>query len=57
VEIIKKFISRRLLVLTVTFAAPVVYHQYGVSDTVIMAVIGIAGTYILGRAYSDAKVP
>jgi hypothetical protein len=54
-DLVKKFISRRLVVLATVFVAPVVYQGMGISEGVTLAVIGIAGTYIVGRAYTDKK--
>ena len=54
-DLIKKFVSRRLVVLFAAIALPVVYQGHGVSENVTLAVIGIVGTYILGRAYTDKK--
>ncbi len=54
-EIVKKFLSRRLLVLGLSSVVPVVYHLSGISEPVTLAVVGICGTYILGRAYVDKK--
>lgn len=50
-EIFKKFLSRRLLVLGVFGAlVPVVFHTSGISENVTLAAVALAASYMGQRA-------
>lgn len=54
-QLISKFLSRRLLIVYTSAVVPVVYQTMGIQESVTLAVVGIMASYILGRAYSDKK--